>query len=55
MGLDASVSPTPSTTRSTDFGRYARETVAVAAARIVGFRRAAGMSRTVRENQLDGG
>lgn len=55
VGLDASVSPTPSTTRSADLGRYARETVAVAAARIVGFRRAAGMSRTVRENQLDGG
>jgi len=49
VGLDASVSPTPATARSTDLGRYARETVAVAAARIVGFRRAAGMSRTVRE------
>ena len=55
VGLDASVSPTPATTRSTDVGRYARETVAVAAARIVGFRRAAGMSRTVRETQVDGG
>ena len=55
VGLDASVSPTPATTRGTDVGRYARETVAVAAARIVGFRRAAGMSRTVRETQVDGG
>lgn len=55
VGLDASVSPTPATTRSTDLGRYARETVAVAAARIVGFRRAAGMSRTVRETQVERG
>ena len=54
VGLDATVSPTPST-RSPSASRYARETVAVAAARIVGFRRAAGISRTVRESQVDGG
>ena len=55
VGLDATVSPTPSTTRTPSASRYARETVAVAAARIVGFRRAAGISRTVRESQGDGG
>ncbi len=55
VGLDASVSPTPSTTQGIQVGRYAEETVGVAAARIVGFRRAAGISRTVRSSQSSGG
>jgi uncharacterized SAM-binding protein YcdF (DUF218 family) len=49
VGLDASVSPTPSTRTSANPGRYAKETLAVAAARIVGFRRAAGLSNRVRD------
>jgi uncharacterized SAM-binding protein YcdF (DUF218 family) len=48
VGLDASVSPTP-TTRGPHAARYAKETLAVAAARIVGFRRAAGLSNRVRD------
>ena len=49
VGLDATVSPTP-TSRDTDhIGHYAKETLAVAAARIVGFRRAAGLSNRVRD------
>lgn len=55
VGLDASVSPTPSTTQGFQVRRYAQETLGVAAARIVGFRRAAGMSRTVRGSQPGGG
>lgn len=54
VGLDASVSPTP-TSRDTDhFGHYAKETVAVAVARIVGFRRAAGLSNRVRDPDATG-
>jgi uncharacterized SAM-binding protein YcdF (DUF218 family) len=49
VGLDASVSPTPATRETAHAGRYAKETVAVAAARIVGFRRAAGLSNRVRD------
>lgn len=49
VGLDASVSPTPASRESTQVGRYAKETVAVAAARIVGYRRAAGLSNRVRD------
>jgi uncharacterized SAM-binding protein YcdF (DUF218 family) len=49
VGLDASVSPTPATREKAHAGRYVKETVAVAAARIVGFRRAAGLSNRVRE------
>ena len=52
VGLDASVSPTPATRDSASVGRYAKETVVVAAARVVGFRRAAGISHRVRESQV---
>jgi len=55
VGLDASVSPTPATRETAHAGRYAKETVFVAAARIVGFRRTAGISSRVRESQADGG
>ncbi len=55
VGLDASVSPTPATREAADAGRYVKETVVVAAARIVGFRRAAGISTRVRESQAGGG
>ncbi len=55
VGLDASVSPTPATRNTADVGRYAKETIAVATARIVGFRRAAGISSKVRDSQSDGG
>ncbi len=55
VGLDASVSPTPTTRETAHAGRYAKETVFVAAARIVGFRRTAGISNRVRESQADGG
>ena len=51
VGLDASVSPTPATRETSNAGRYAKETVFVAAARIVGFRRTAGISNRVRESQ----
>ncbi len=51
VGLDASVSPTPATREASQAGRYAKETVFVAAARIVGFRRTAGISNRVRESQ----
>ncbi len=51
VGLDASVSPTPATRETAHAGRYAKETVFVAAARIVGFRRTAGISNRVRESQ----
>ena len=51
VGLDASVSPTPATREAANAGRYAKETVVVAAARVVGFRRAAGLSNRVRESQ----
>jgi len=54
VGLDASVSPTPSTRASANAGRYAKETLAVAAARIVGFRRAAGLSNRVRDPNATG-
>lgn len=54
VGLDASVSPTPSTRASVNPGRYAKETLAVAAARIVGFRRAAGLSNRVRDPNATG-
>ena len=54
VGLDASVSPTPGTQRSTHAGRYAKETLAVAAGRIVGFRRAAGLSNRVRDPAATG-
>jgi len=49
VGLDASVSPTPVTREGAQAGRYAKETMVVAAGRIVGFRRAAGISSKVRE------
>ncbi len=55
VGLDASVSPTPATRDAADAGRYVKETVVVAAGRIVGFRRAAGISTRVRESQAGGG
>ena len=55
VGLDASVSPTPATRESAHAGQYVKETVMVAAARIVGFRRAAGLSDRVREAQAGGG
>lgn len=54
VGLDASVSPTPATRGSAPIAQYAKETVIVAAARIVGFRRAAGISSRVREAQAAG-
>ncbi len=54
VGLDASVSPTPATQETVQVGRYAKETLAVAAARIVGFRRAAGLSDRVRDPSLTG-
>ena len=53
VGLDASVSPTP-VTRGAHAGRYLKETLAVAVARIVGFRRAAGLSNRVRDPQASG-
>jgi uncharacterized SAM-binding protein YcdF (DUF218 family) len=54
VGLDASVSPTPATREAAHAGRYAKETLAVAAARIVGFRRAAGLSNRVRDPDATG-
>ncbi len=54
VGLDASVSPTPATRDGAHAGRYAKETLAVAAARIVGFRRAAGLSNRVRDPNTTG-
>ena len=54
VGLDASVSPTPATRETAHAGRYAKETLAVAAARIVGFRRAAGLSNRVRDPDATG-
>ncbi len=54
VGLDASFSPTPATRDAAHVGRYAKETVAVAAARIVGFRRAAGLSNRVRDAGASG-
>jgi len=54
VGLDASVSPTPATREGAQVGRYAKETLAVAAGRIVGFRRAAGLSNRVREPDATG-
>ncbi len=54
VGLDASVSPTPETRGSRRVSRYAKETLAVAAARIVGFRRAAGLSSRVRDPGASG-
>ena len=54
VGLDASVSPTPATRESINVDRYAKETLAVAAARIVGFRRAAGLSNRVRDPNATG-
>ena len=50
VGLDASVSPTPATRNQVNARRYVRETLFVAAARVVGFRRAAGLSNRVRES-----
>ena len=54
VGLDASVSPTPATRDAANAGRYAKETLAVAAARIVGFRRAAGLTNRVRDTNANG-
>lgn len=54
VGLDASVSPTPATRGTAHAGRYAKETLAVAAARVVGFRRAAGLSNRVRDPGANG-
>jgi uncharacterized SAM-binding protein YcdF (DUF218 family) len=54
VGLDASVSPTPTSRDSDHIGHYAKETVAVAVARIVGFRRAAGLSDRVRDPDASG-
>ena len=54
VGLDASVSPTPTSRDSDHIGHYAKETVAVAVARIVGFRRAAGLSNRVRDPDATG-
>jgi len=54
VGLDASVSPTPATREAAHAGRYVKETLAVAAARIVGFRRAAGLSNRVRDGGANG-
>ena len=54
VGLDASVSPTRASRGLTDAGRYARETLAVAVSRIVGFRRTAGLSSRVRDPNASG-
>lgn len=54
VGLDASVSPTPASRGTEHVGHYAKETVAVAVARIVGFRRAAGLSNRVRDPDATG-
>jgi uncharacterized SAM-binding protein YcdF (DUF218 family) len=54
VGLDASVSPTPASRDVTNLGRYARETLAVAASRIFGFRRTAGLSNRVRDPNASG-
>lgn len=54
VGLDASVSPTPASRDVTNLGRYGRETVAVAASRIFGFRRTAGLSNRVRDPNASG-
>lgn len=54
VGLDASVSPTPATRDGAHAARYAKETLAVAAARIVGYRRAAGLSNRVRDPGASG-
>jgi len=49
VGLDTSVSPTPSTRNGAHLGRYIKETLAVGASRIFGFRRVAGLSNRVRD------
>jgi len=54
VGLDASVSPTPATRAGAHIGRYAKETLAVAASRIVGFRRTAGLTDRVRDPNASG-
>lgn len=54
LGLDASVSPTRTSPISgaTELRYLAKETAAVALGRVVGFRRAAGIERTVTEGAL---
>jgi uncharacterized SAM-binding protein YcdF (DUF218 family) len=54
VGLDASVSPTPASRSAAGVGRYTRETLAVAASRIFGFRRTAGLSNRVRDPNASG-
>jgi len=54
VGLDASVSPTPGSRDAANLGRYAKETLAVAASRIFGFRRVAGLSNRVRDPNANG-
>jgi len=54
VGLDATVSPTPASRDAADIARYTKETLAVAASRIFGFRRTAGLSNRVRDPNASG-
>jgi len=54
VGLDATVSPTPASRDAVGVGRYTKETLAVAASRIFGFGRTAGLSKRVRAPNASG-